>query len=370
MQVPLYNLVEHNKPFLAKFREAMGEVESSGQYILGPFVEKFEQELAEWSGVRHVIGVGSGTDAVLIMLLALGVGPGDEVVTSPMNYIHIAGSVQRLGATPVFADVTPGTLTLDPQAVEAVLTERTKAVVAHHLYGQMADMPALRAVCEARGVVLLGDADQAIGADINGVKAGGFGLAASVSFYPTKNLSAMGDAGAVLTHDDAFAEKLRRMRTHGLEPGYVVHELGGNFRLDALQAVLLSIKLPHLDELLALRAQHADRYDRHLEELQVATPMAVTGFRHSYNQYTLRVHGGGRDQLARALRAKGVECRAYYPKPLHLQPCFAALGKGEGDFPAAETACREVLSIPCFPEMTREQQDHVIESIREYFAAE
>lgn len=370
LTVPLYDLVANNRPHLEEFHEALERVEESGQYILGPFVEKFEKELAKACGVKHAIGVGSGTDAILITLMALGIGPGDEVVTSPFAYVHTAGCIRRMGAKPVFCDVDPISYNLDPAKLEAVLTPRTKAILPVHLYGQTCDMGPILALAKKRGLAVVEDADQAIGAKYKGKQAGALGTAGVTSFYPTKGLSAMGDAGAVLTSDDELAKRIRLMRVHGIEEGYVVRRLGGNFRLDALHAALLSIKLPHAETDTKARRAHAERYEKRLEELQVSTPAESENCHHTYSHYTIRVRGGGRDPLAAHLAANGVETRVYYPVPLHLQPCFADLGHKAGDFPNAEAAAKETLCLPVFPEMTKAQQDLVIDSIREYFAAE
>ncbi len=368
--VPLYDLVANNRPHLEEFHEALERVEESGQYILGPFVEKFEKELAKFCGVKHAIGVGSGTDAILISLMALDIGPGDEVITSPFAYIHTAGCIRRRNATPVFCDIDPISFNMDPAKVEAAITPRTKAILVVHLYGQTCDMGPILALAKKRGIAVIEDADQALGAKYKGKQAGALGSVGVTSFYPTKGLSAMGDAGAVMTNDDALAARIRLMRVHGIEEGYVVRQLGGNFRLDALHAALLSIKLPHADADTKDRRAHAERYERRLEELQVSTPTESENCFHTFSHYAIRVRGGGRDPLSAHLAANGVESRVYYPIPLHLQPFFADLGHKAGDFPHAEAAAQETLCLPVFPEMTKAQQDLVIEGIREYFMAE
>ncbi len=369
-QVPLYDLVANNRPHLEEFHEALERVEESGEYILGPFVEKFEKELAKVCGVKHAIGVGSGTDAILITLMALGIKPGDEVITSPFAYIHTAGCIVRMGAKPVFCDIDPISCNLDPAKLEAAISPRTKAILPVHLYGQTCDMGPILTLAKKRGIPVIEDADQAIGAKYKGKQAGSLGSVGVTSFYPTKGLSAMGDAGAVLTSDDALAQRIRLMRVHGIEDGYQVRHLGGNFRLDALHAALLSIKLPQVEADTAARRAHAERYEKRLGELQVSTPAESENCFHTFSHYAIRVRGGGRDPLAAHLAANGVDSRVYYPVPLHLQPCFADLGHKAGAFPHAEAAARETLCIPVFPEMTRGQQDLVIESVREYFMAE
>jgi dTDP-4-amino-4,6-dideoxygalactose transaminase len=276
----------------------------------------------------------------------------------------------------VFADIDPATCNLEPQAVAAAITSRTRAIVPAHMYGQMADMPGLMTVAASQGVPIIEDADQAIGAACQDPKtgrwqqAGTWGMAGTTSFYPTKSLSAMGDAGAVLTADAEFAAKLRALRVHGLEAGFTIRELGGNFRLDAIQAALLSIKLHDLHDEIERRRRIARLYDEALEELPVTTPSEAPGHRHSYNQYTIRVRGRGREALAAHLRAMGVECRVYYPRPLHLMPAFAAAGQAKvGCLPQAELACREVLSIPCHPTLANAEVERVVAAIRGYFEA-
>ncbi len=370
MAVPLYGLIENNQPHLADFRAAFAEVADSGQFILGPHVAAFEDELAAYCGVEHAIGVGSGTDALMLTLMALGVGPGDEVITSPLSYVHTAGTIARLGATPVFCDVNPRIYNVAIESLEACITEKTKAIVPVHLYGQCCKMDGIMQLAEAHGIKVLEDADQAIGSKFGQTKAGAIGDAGIFSFFPTKNLAAIGDAGAVVTNDSELANTIRKMRVHGLEPGYRVRHLGGNFRIDTIQARALSIKLPHLDAQTERRRELADRYNRHLEELQVSTPVEADKRYHTYNHYTIRVRSGGRDALMAHLDACGIESRVYYPVPLHLLECFAYLGYREGEFPEAEKAAQEVLALPIFPEMTNAQQDEVVEAVRDYFRAE
>ena len=370
MPVPLYGLIENNQPHIPAFRAAFAEVADSGQFILGPYVAEFEQQLAAYCGVEHAVGVGSGTDALMLTLMALGVGPGDEVITSPLSYVHTAGSIARLGATPVFCDINPRVYNVAIESLEACITEKTKAIVPVHLYGQMSNMAPIMQLARAHGLKVLEDADQAIGARYDGKMAGSIGDAGIFSFFPTKNLSAMGDAGAVVTNDAVFADKIRKMRVHGLEQGYRVRTLGGNFRIDAIQAKVLSIKLPHLNEQTERRRELADRYDRHLEDLQVSTPVEAEKRYHTYNHYTVRVRSGGRDALMAHLDACGVESRVYYPTPLHLLDCFANLGYRRGELPVVEKAADEVLALPIFPEMTHAQQDEVVDAVRDYFRAE
>lgn len=370
MAVPLYGLIENNQPYLPEFRAAFAEVAESGQFILGPCVADFERQLADYCGVEHAVGVGSGTDALMLSLMALGVGPGDEVITSPLSYVHTAGSIARLGATPVFCDVNPRIYNVAIESLEACMTSKTKAIVPVHLYGQMSNMDPIMELARDRGIKVLEDGDQAIGAKFNDRMAGSVGDAGIFSFFPTKNLAAMGDAGAVVTNDGDLASKIRRMRVHGLEPGYRMRTLGGNFRIDAIQAKVLSIKLPNLDAQILRRRELADRYTRHLEDLQVSTPVEAEKRYHTYNHYTIRVRSGGRDALMAHLEACEIQSRVYYPVPLHLLEVFADLGYREGQLPVAEKAAGEVLALPIYPEMTNAQQDEVVEAISEYFRAE
>lgn len=370
MAVPLYALNENNQPHLAEFRAAFAEIVESGQFILGPYVTEFESQLARYCGVEHAIGVGSGTDALMLSLMALGIGPGDEVITSPLSYVHTAGCIQRLGATPVFCDINPRIYNVAIESLEACITDKTKAIVPVHLYGQCSKMDDIMDLAKAHGLKVLEDADQAIGSEFEGQRAGAIGDAGIFSFFPTKNLSAIGDAGAVVTNDGELAEKIRRMRVHGLEPGYRVRQLGGNFRIDAIQAKVLSVKLPYLDKQTERRRELADRYNRHLEDLQVSTPVEADKRYHTYNHYTVRVRSGGRDALMAHLEACEVQSRVYYPVPLHLLECFAHLGYHEGELPVAEKAASEVLALPIYPEMTNAKQDEVVEAVRDYFRAE
>ncbi|MEM1354485.1 MAG: DegT/DnrJ/EryC1/StrS family aminotransferase [Planctomycetota bacterium] len=370
MAVPLYGLIESNQPLMAQFRAAFAEVAESGQYILGKYVAEFEAQLAAYCGVDYCVGVGSGTDGLVVALMAMGVGPGDEVITSPLSYVHTAGAIARLGATPVFCDINPRVYNIAIESLEGCITEKTKAIVPVHLYGQMANMDPVMELAERHGIKVLEDADQAIGAKYGSRMAGSVGDCGVFSFFPTKNLSAMGDAGAVVTNDAQLAATIRKLRVHGLEADYSVQTLGGNFRVDAIQTRILSLKLPYLDEQTLRRRELADRYNRHFDDLQLSTPVEAHQRYHTYNHYTVRLRGNGRDQLAGHLDACEIGNRVYYPKPLHLMSCFAHLGYGPGSLPVAEQACDEVLSLPIYPEMTFEQQDEVVETIREYFRAE
>jgi dTDP-4-amino-4,6-dideoxygalactose transaminase len=357
IHLPLYDAME----------AALSRVLRSGQYILGPELAAFEDELARYCGAAHAVGVSSGTDALLAALMALGVGPGDEVVTTPFTFIATAEVIERLGARAVFADIDPATFTLDPAAAVACITDATRAIIPVHLFGQCAEMGPLEQACRARDIALIEDAAQAIGAvDAAGRRAGSVGDFGCFSFFPAKNLGALGDAGGVTARDADLAERLRTIRQHGSKPKYFHGIIGGNFRLDALQAAILRVKLPWLDGWTEARRAAAATYralfaERGLDG-EVALPREAPGL-HAYNQFVIRT--ARRDELARHLEQRGVSTAIYYPSPLHLQPCFAHLGYQAGDLPVAERACAEVLALPCFPGITEAEQARVVDAISE-----
>jgi dTDP-4-amino-4,6-dideoxygalactose transaminase len=375
MEVPLLDLTGQYRGIADAVQDAVRGVIEEQRFILGPVVDRFEAEVAEHLGVEHAVGCASGTDALLLGLRALGVERGDEVVTSPFTFFATAGAIHNVGARPVFADIDPASFNLDPAAAEAAVGERTRAVVPVHLFGQMAEMEAFRALGDRRGVAVLEDAAQAIGArrrleDGRSITTGTLGDACAFSFFPTKNLGAFGDAGMTVTDDEATAERLRKLRVHGGRQMYHHEEVGYNSRLDALQAAVLSAKLPHLEGWSAARRGHARYYDEALAGIDgLTTPALLPGNESIYNQYTLRVGGGRRDALAAWLRERGVGSSVYYPVPLHMQECFAYLGCREGEFPESERAAREVLSIPVFPELTEAQREYVAATIRAFFGA-
>ncbi len=371
MSVPLLDLKRQHETLREELREAVGRVLDSQQFILGEDVRRLEAELASYTRARHAVGCGSGSDALLLALLALNVGEGDEVVTTPFTFFATAGAIARTGARPVFADIEPRTYNIDPARVEAALTERTRAVMPVHLYGQCAEMEELMRACAALPVIE--DAAQAIGADDEkGRRAGSIGAMGCFSFYPTKNLGAAGEAGLVTTNDDAIAERLRRLRVHGGATEYHHEEVGFNSRLDTIQAAVLRVKLPHLDRWSNARRERAETYTRMLSEAGldgvVTPPYVRPGARHIFHQYVIRVPAARRDALIEHLKSNGVGTKIYYPVPLHLQPCFAYLGYKEGDFPESERAARETLALPMYPELTQEQQEYVVETIRRFFA--
>ena len=354
--VPFVDTRRAHEPLRAALLEAFQRVMDSGHYILGPDVGRLEAEVAADVGVAHAVGVSSGTDALLAALMALDIGPGDEVIVPPMTFFATAGAVARLGATPVFVDVDPGTLLLDPAAALARRTPRTRAVIPVHLFGQCCDL----APYAAAGLAAIEDAAQSQGAtDGRGARAGAQGRMGCFSFFPTKTLGGFGDGGMVTTDDAQLARALRQIRAHGASPKFHHPRIGGNFRLDTLQAALLRIKLPHLDAWAEARRTIAARYRARLDGVVRFVDEAPG--RHVYHQLVIRTPN--REALQAALGAEGIGTAVYYPEPLHTQPCFSSLGYREGDCPAAEAACREVLALPCFPGLAEDEQDAVIEAI-------
>ncbi len=363
--VPLLDLQAQYRPIRAEVLAAIERVCDSQRFILGPEVEALEADCARALESRHAIGMSSGTDALLAVMMALGIGPGDEVITSTYSFFATAGCVSRLGATPVFVDILPDTFNIDPDAVRAALTPRTRAVIAVHLYGLCADMDALLAVTTAAGVPMIEDAAQAIGARYRGRQAGSMGIAGCFSFFPSKNLGAFGDGGVVTAADDTFAHEIALLRNHGAEPKYLHQRIGGNFRLDALQAAVLRVKLPHLDRWTAGRRANAARYAALFAPLEsagrVTLPTEPVGYHHIYNQYVIRL--ADRDRVRRDLAARGIGTEVYYPVPFHLQQCFADLGYGAGAFPHAERAAATSLALPIYAELTAAQQVTVVDEV-------
>jgi dTDP-4-amino-4,6-dideoxygalactose transaminase len=363
--VPLLDLQAQYKPLRAELLAAIERVCDSQRFILGPEVEALEAELAQAIGSPHAITISSGTDALLVAMMAMGIGPGDEVITTTYSFFATAGCVSRLGATPVLVDILPDTFNIDPEAVRAALTPRTRAVVAVHLYGLCADMDRLLAAAIPAGVPIVEDAAQAIGARYQDRQAGTIGAAGCFSFFPSKNLGAFGDGGLVTCSDPALAHEVTLLRNHGAEPKYVHKRIGGNFRLDALQAAVLRVKLPHLPDWTNGRRANAARYATLFADLQAAglvtLPTEPAGYHHIYNQYVIRIPD--RDRVRRELAARGIGTEVYYPVPFHLQECFADLGYAKGAFPHAEAAAATSLALPIYPELTPAQQATVVEEI-------
>jgi dTDP-4-amino-4,6-dideoxygalactose transaminase len=366
LEIPFQNLLAQHRALEPRLGEALLRVLRSASYILGNEGAAFEREAAAALGVPQAVAVSSGTDALLTLLMALGVGPGDEVVTSPFSFFASAGSIARLGAVPVFADIDPLTLNLDDALAAERIGPRTRAVLTVHLFGRVAQTTALQRTCAAAGIPLVSDAAQAIGASSDGRPVGTIGRAATLSFFPSKNLGALGDGGMVLTEDRALAEQLRLLRTQGASPKYHHPVVGGNFRLDELQAAALRVKLPHLASWTARRRELAAGYQASLAGTPVGLPPSDPGC--VWNHFVIRVGQGRRDALARHLAAAGIASAVYYPEPLHLQPCFASLGYRAGQLPVAERACGEVLALPIYPELEDRALDRVCSAVKAFFA--
>lgn len=370
MNVPLLDIKEQNAALRTEIEAALSRVLDTNGFILGTEVAELECELAGYCGTKYAIGCASGSDAILLALMALDVGPGDEVITTPYSFFATVSAITRVGALPVFVDIDPVTYNLDISQVEAKITERTKAIEPVHLYGQCADMDALRAISSRRGIPLVEDAAQAIGAEEAGVRAGAMSDIGCFSFYPSKNLGGMGDGGFLTTNDDALAKKLLALRVHGSDVKYYHKYVGLNSRLDGFQGAVLRVKLPHLDGWTRRRRINAAKYrdlftDAGLTE-QIGLPAERENAKHIYNQYVIRVPGL-RDELRSYLTEKGVGTDIYYPVPLHLQECFSYLGYKPGDLPESERAARETLALPIYPELQPDQQEYVVETISEFF---
>lgn len=373
-QIPLFDLARQNTPIAEELLSAVANVARAQSFVLGPTVADFESAVTEYLDVEHAIGVASGTDALYLSLRLLDLQPDDEVITSPFTFFATAGAIVNAGGRPIFADIDPATFNLDPEAVAAALSNRTRAIIPVHLFGQMAEMPPLLELAESKSLSVIEDVAQSIGAKglIEGrwLAAGAVGTTGCFSFYPTKNLSGWGDAGMITTNDMQIAERLRRLRVHGEDYGsgrYVHHEVGINSRLDAVQAAVLKVKLRHLPGWTELRRARAGWYDLRLSNIDgVSTPAVALDRFHVYSLYTIRARR--RDDLRDHLRERGIGHGVYYPLPLHLQPCFASLGYGPGDFPEAERAAAEVLSLPLYPELGEGEMERVVAAIEEFYA--
>lgn len=378
--VPLLDLKAQYAAIRDEIREAMDRVVEAQHFILGPEVEGLEREVAEYSQCTYGVGVSSGTDALLIALMAIDLQPGDEVIAPSYTFFATAGAVARLGGRTVFAEIDPHTYNMDPAKLEAAITPRTRAIIPVHLYGQMADMDPILEIARKHNLVVIEDAAQAIGSEYHGRRAGSLGDFACFSFFPSKNLGGFGDGGMVTTNDPAHAEKLRLLRNHGYKPKYYNKIVGGNFRLDALQAAVLRVKLRHLDSWTAARQANAERYRAGLREAGIlwenwqgeeledgrgyVAPRDAGYGRHIYNQFVLR--SSRRDALMAYLKECGIGSEIYYPVPLHLQECFTGLGYSQGDFPASERAANETFAVPIYPELTEEQIVAVVSALTKF----
>jgi dTDP-4-amino-4,6-dideoxygalactose transaminase len=370
-KVPLLDLQAQFETIRDEVRAAVDRVFDSQQFILGAEVEGLEEEIARYSQTKFAIGCASGSDALLLALMSLGVGAGDEVITTPFSFFATASSITRLGARPVFVDIDARTFNINPSLVAPAVTERTRAFVPVHMYGQCAEMDPLIELGQSRGIPIIEDAAQAIGAEDRRRRAGSMGTIGCFSFYPSKNLGGAGDGGMLVTNGLDHAKRLFMLRVHGEEQKYHHKLVGINSRLDALQAAVLRAKLPHLDEWTTGRQRKAQQYELTFGDAglgdKVELPFVRTTARHIFHQFVVRVRGGKRDALREHLRECGVGTDVYYPVPLHLQECFAYLGYKEGDFPIAELAAKETLALPVYPELTDEQQDCVVNAIAEFF---
>lgn len=369
--VPMLDLKAQHEKIGAEIEAAVKRVLESQQFILGPEVRELEGEIAAYCESAHAIGCASGSDALLLALMACGVGQGDEVITSPFTFFATAGSVARLGATPVFVDIEPSSFNLDEDSIESLITDKTRAIMPVHLFGRCVDMDKINEIARGRGIAVIEDAAQAIGAEYRGRRAGSLGLIGAFSFYPSKNLGGAGDGGMLTTNDGAMAERLRSLRAHGAKNKYFHEEVGINSRLDSLQAAILRVKLRYLDEWAEARRENARRYKELfmqtglLENGLVVLPESHPDVFHVYNQYVIRAQE--RDRLKQFLKNEGIGTEVYYPLSLHLQDCFKYLGYKSGEFPESERASNEALAIPIYPELEDESQRYVVEKIAAFY---
>jgi dTDP-4-amino-4,6-dideoxygalactose transaminase len=369
MKIPMLDLSEQYSLIRNEVLVKLDKVMSSSQFILGSHVKELENEIAKMSNTKYGIGVGNGSDAIHIALQAAGVGKGDEVITTSFTFFATAGAIARANATPVFVDIDPITFNIDPSKIEIAVTEKTKAIIPVHLYGQMADMEPIMNIAKKYNLYVIEDAAQAIGSRYKGKEVGEMSNAATYSFFPTKNLGAYGDGGMIVSNDEELAEQTRVIRVHGSKPKYHHHVLGYNSRLDEMQASILSVKLPHLNTWSKNRRKHAAYYTEKINNTvgdRVVTPIEKEDCYHVYHQYTLRVQN--RDDLQVFLKEQGISTMIYYPIPLHLQPVFKELGYKEGDLPETEKAAKEALSLPMYPELKLEQQEYILEKIMEFYS--
>jgi len=368
--VPLCDLLVQYRELQPQIEAAVKRVLASGQVILGPEVAALECEVADYCSVGHGVGCSSGSDALSLALHALEIGPGDEVIMPTFTFFATAGAVARTGAKPVLTDIDPVTYNIDPVQIESKITPRTRAIMVVHLFGQCAEMEPIWRIAERHDLTIIEDAAQALGAEYQGKRAGSLGALACLSFYPTKNLGAFGDAGMTVTNDPGWAARMNCLRVHGMEPKYYHKYMGWNGRIDAIQAALLRVKLPHVDRWISDRQTVAKRYDALIEENHLGQflkrPIVRPQRRHTFNQYVVRVADGERDGLVRHFKSDHIGCEIYYPLPMHSQECLAYLGHHDGDFPAAEEACRSVLALPMYPELSLDQQRRVIQSCVAY----
>jgi dTDP-4-amino-4,6-dideoxygalactose transaminase len=365
MQVPLLDLKAQYRTIKKEILAAVGEVLDSQTCIGGPKVEELEKKIAAISDCKYAVGVSSGTDAILNTLMSLDIASGDEVITTPFTFFATAGCIARLGARPVFVDIDPKTYNIDSKKVAAAVTKKTRAIMPVHLFGQMADMDPIMDVAKKHNLYVIEDAAQSITSTYRDKKSGSIGIAGIFSFFPSKNLGGIGDGGMVVTNDEKLYNRLLIMRNHGMQPKYYHKCIGGNFRLDPIQAAALLVKLPFLDKWSQARRNNAAYYDKKFKGSQVSTSFVSPDCQTIYNQYVIRIPR--RDQLGKFLKEKSIGFEIYYPLPLHLQECFEYLGYKQGDFPQAEKAAKEVLALPIYPELTDEMKDYVADTILSFF---
>jgi dTDP-4-amino-4,6-dideoxygalactose transaminase len=371
MKVPLLDLKEQFKSMKSEIMSEIEEICNSQYFILGPKVEKFEKELADYCGTKYAIGVSSGSDALIISLMAEGIGYGDEVITTPFTFFATAGAISRVGATPVFVDIEPDTFNIATSKIEEKINKKTKAIIPVHLYGQCANMQEIMLLAKKHNLIVIEDGAQAIGSEYKNKKAGAFGDYGCFSFFPSKNLGAFGDGGAVTTNDPEKYEMLKIFRNHGANPKYYHKYIGGNFRLDAIQAVVLSIKLQYLDSWTEARQANADDYRQLFKEAGLIDKIQLPAVsedttRHIYNQFCILIPDGKRDDLKQVLLDAGIGVDIYYPVPLHLQECFKSLGYTKNDFPISESVAENIIAIPIFPESDHKQREYVVSIINEF----
>ena len=369
MKIPILDLKAQFKPIRQEVLTAIEEVCDEQGFVLGPRVEQLEIALAKFVGTPHAIGVASGSDALLLSLMSIGVGPGDEVITVPFSFFSTAGVISRLNAKPVYVDIRPDTFNMDPELLADAMTRQTKAIVPVHLFGQCAEMEKICWIANQRNVPVIEDGCQAIGAARNGTQAGAFGYSGCFSFFPSKNLGGFGDGGLITTHNPGVADRLQMLRVHGSRTDYHHHLIGMNSRLDALQAAILQVKLKFLEGWAEQRRHNAEHYHQLFQEAglldRITLPFSDPANVHVYNQFTIRVQN--RDQLSTYLTEHGVGNKIYYPVPLHLQECYQELGYHKGQFPVSEQAAHEVLSLPIYPELSHEQMVYIVETIKAFF---
>src|SRR6266496_1872108 len=372
MKVPLLDLQAQYATIRDEVRAAIDRVFETQQFVLGPEVEALEAEIARYSQTQFAIGCASGSDALLLALMSCGVSRGDEVITTPFSFFATASAIARLGARPVFVDIDKDTYNINPALVAGAITDRTKAIMPVHIYGQCAEMDPLIELGQNRGIPIIEDAAQAIGAEDRSRRAGSMGTIGCFSFYPSKNLGGAGDGGMLVTNDQEHAQRLRKLRVHGEERKYFHELVGINSRLDALQAVVLRAKVPHLDDWTNARQRNVQQYGSMFSDAgltdQIDLPFVRSGARHIFHLYVVRVRNDCRDALRAYLGEHGIGAEVYYPVPLHLQRCFSSLGYTEGDFPASERAARETLALPVYPELTDEQRHFVVNTVRQFFS--